>query len=51
MVFTRRHLLALLRPGASYFLRGKPADEPFFPQKLWAVMMRLYLGFYVYVDS
>ena len=44
MLFARRRFLALLRPGANEFLRQRPADEPFFSQQLWAVMMSLYLG-------
>ena len=44
MLFARRRLLALLRPGANAFLGQRPADEPFCSQELWAVMMRLYLG-------
>ena len=44
MLFARRRLLALLRPGANAFLRQRPADEPFCSQRLWAVMIHLYLG-------
>ena len=51
MLFSRRRLLALLRPGANAFLRMRPTDEPFCPQQLWAVIMRMYLGCYVYDDS
>ena len=51
MLFARRRLLALLRPGANAFLRSRPADEPFCPRELWSVMMRIYLGCYVYSDS
>ena len=51
MLFNRRLLLALLRPGAKNFLRMRPADEPFCPQQLGAAMMSFYLGFYAYTDS
>ena len=51
MLFARRRLFALLRPGANAFLRSRPADEPFCPKELWSVMMRIYLGCYVYNDS
>lgn len=39
MLFTRHRLLALLRPGTTLFIRARPADEPFCPQQLSAVMI------------
>ena len=33
LLINRRRLLALLRPGASAFLRMTTSDEPFCPQK------------------
>lgn len=39
MLFLRRRLRALLSLGADAFLRARPADELFCPQKVWAVMM------------
>lgn len=44
IIFARRRLPALIRPSASSFLRMWPAYELFFPQQLWAVMMRIFLG-------
>ena len=51
MLFTRRRILALLRPGANAFLSTKPDDTPFCSTDMWSMMVRMYLGCYVYDDS
>jgi len=51
LLFTRRRILALLRPGANAFLSTKPDDTPFCSTDMWSMMMRIYLGCYVYDDS
>ena len=51
LLFTRRRILALLRPGANSFLSTRPADTPFCSTDMWSIMMRIYLGCFVYDDS
>ena len=51
LLFSRRRILALLRPGANSFLSTRPADTPFCSTDMWSMMMRIYLGCYVYDDS
>lgn len=51
LIITRRRLLALLRPGSNDFLSTKPEDTPSCSRDMWSVIMRLYLGCYVYDDS
>lgn len=51
LIYTRRHILALLRRGANVFLPTKTEDAPSFSTVMCRVMIRLYLGCYVYDDS
>lgn len=51
MLAPRRRIFSILRPKANAFLRARPDEEPFCPQEVWSVMMRLYLNCYVNDDS
>ena len=51
LLFIRRRIFALLCPGANSFLSTKPDDTPFCSTDMWSMMMRIYLGYYVYDDS